>query len=634
MRLSTDPYQGPSRPVDRGWLAWPTRGVIVAALTCVLAAIYALPAEASTWTPEIRSWPSRPPPLPFVRPLWWGLAAVIGGALWRLRTNAPVQSVLGWTLLASILTRAVIPLRSIHTQYDDYRFVAKTYDLANYDLRHQLTVTGAFDELIRVSALISGESLQSAFGPAQVCGILLPSLICIAAYRWYGSVRVAGVAAALAVVSPTLLTLSGSLEAYLPAATFFAGALAVSLPPAGREWCNAPWRIGLSAGLLLLAGLMKPECLLLLPAHAVLCLSADGRGDETAENRWVRALPAALAAFVCVGYFGDYVGTFVVAGSGRVEVAREDGWWSSVVYATAGFLLLNPPFHPVKWYFLRGLGRPTSLHLVALALASIFLLSRQSIGFNHWRHAVLFEVPFLLAVAPVVAARRSRALWGLIVASSLVALVAWAIYVQPRVSSKWASDIDTRSRTLVVYSSGDGDYDAEALLALRGGWDVVHARALFPPQCTFSRAITRLYWFGWSDAFSLLPRPGIDGRPILDVLVRIDALPSWSDPWIAAEPDQLVLSIGWDAAACSEGLESAARALEDYEQVLLFVDRYAATGDRPGIMLDMPQAQYLKRLLFLGLLPDDVPELDRAELIEIVQVRDPVSGTVVWSGQP
>jgi hypothetical protein len=51
-------------------------------------------------------------------------------------------------------------------------------------------------------------------------------------------------------------------------------------------------------------------------------------------------------------------------------------------------------------------------------------------------------------------------------------------------------------------------------------------------------------------------------------------------------------------------------------------------------MLDMPQAQYLKRLLLLGLLPDEVPELDRAELIEIVQVRDPVSGTVVWSGQP
>jgi hypothetical protein len=379
---------------------------------------------------------------------------------------------------------------------------------------------------------------------------------------------------------------------------------------------------------------MKPECLLLLPAHAVLCLSVDGKGDESAGYRWVRALPAALAALVCVGFFNDFVATFFAAGSGRVEGIRDDGWQSALVHATAGFLLLNPPFHPLKWFFLRGLGRPTSLHLVALALASIFVLSSASIGFNHWRHTVLFEVPFLLAVAPVVAARRSRALWGVIVASSLAALAAWAFYVQPRVSPRWAADLDTGSRTLVVFASVDGDYDAEALLALHGGWDVVHARELFPPQCTYSRAITRLYWFGWTDAFASLPRPGVDARPLLDVLVRIDALPAWSDPWVAAEPGQLVLPIGRDAAACAEEIEATARALDDYGQILLFVDRFAATGNRPGIMLDKPHVQYLNRILFLALSPREMPEFDTAELVEIVHVRDPVSGTVVWSTEP
>ncbi len=644
--------------------AWPDHGLIHRLLPAALfLSAFIVPAGARAlvnrmpvhYAPAVLSY--RPAEIPsfWVRPLTLAVAAaimcIIAFLLRRrtelLRSFVPVGVI-------SLLTRALVPFGLLHTQTDDLRLVSTVRGIPGFDLSGFNSEAGLVVPLFRFFMGIAGDNLISMQAASLLAGVLMPPLVLLIGAYWFRDVRYGRWAAIPLIISPAAWAFSGAISAYMVAATIFAASLAAGV--IARD-CRFPARLALlilSTLLLFTASLLKPEFLLLIPVYGLLIHAAwDGTGRLP---RMLVLLAPAVVLVVIAVFFLPYIKDFLYASAGRRNGI--DGVLAErlITYFVVGFLLLNPPFLPYKAIFIKGLIRPAAkgvraLQIAAMSLASIYVLSVSSFGMNQWRHALIFLVPFHLAVAPeicqAVNARRNPRVKLLLAAILVFDLAGFAFYAH---NVKTNSDIVTPfleshvdAESLVLYAPQQFDMNPANLFASLGVPRSLPLDELWPATCVEwrrqklvglrTRAVDILNSAGlqgWNRCSSSLSKAFLS----IDTLGEdLQKLKSCLGPSADTRLDGIARELA-DADAnlapeqCIEDLDSTRELLRPFKRVLLYIDY--------GVVLDKSVFNYGSKHcreyfdLAIKNMDAEVPAaIDKPEFVEVGTIRS-TDGDVLW----
>jgi hypothetical protein len=476
-----------------------------------------------------------------------GLLPVLAVALVVRPPPALVRPLLA-IAAAGAATRTLLPDVLLHIQNDDVALVAaaRTGDLSLLPPSHSGHGT--------LLPLLGFGDIDGAFLVARFFSAGLPALGLLLAWAWLADRRLATVVGVLLLLSPPALIYSGGITAYLPAACAFTAAVTLGIVPRGLAA-----RAGATA-VLLFAALLKPEFLLLVPAHAALCVA-----HSRAPGRVFEAIPAVLVAVAIAIGTPEYLVDFLSA-SRKVENATPGFLTSKIIdYLAVGLLLLIPPFLPLKVAFLKGLRdrRMRPLQAFTFAFAGLFVLSHSSWNLNQWRHALLYLVPLLIAASPVVldwwdkraVSRSARGWLVLLVVFNLVGFARYSrVAGDPRQAALEAlRGADLPPGSLVLYAAHGQDLDPRTTLRAATDLPILPLSELVP-DCPAGAEFDRIT------------------RRARDV----DTRRKGGDP--AVEP------IGpGDPAACREQLVAARELWTQHPAVALFVDHAPAMQRNPLI---------------------------------------------------
>lgn len=591
--------------------------MMLAVCTLLAAPAFAAPGEPDAYAPIVHTAPTADPVSPWARAATLAVAAaLIAGFAAAYRRTPPLARALLLIGGASLVTRAFVPFVPMHTQTDDLRLVATARGVEGFTVNGFNSDAGTILPVVRLAMGLAGDNLEAAHLPSFLAGLLLAPLALLLGARWFRSVRLGAWTAVPLLLGPAAWAFTGAISAYMIAAALFAASLLAGVE-AGRQ--RGPARAVLllvSGAILLVTSLLKPEFLLLIPIHGVLLVVSWRASGE--QRGWPVALaPAAAVLAVVMLAFYPFLDTFFDRTQGRLR--RAEGLWLQRIleYAFLGFLVLNPPFLPWKLVFIRSLFRPADLPLRALqattlALASLYVLSGGSTGFNQWRHALVFLVPFHLAIAPeldrLAASRRSVAFRALALALVLGDLIGYAVYADQvgiRMNPAGpfrAAGLDDRA--LVLYVPHGQDQDPSSLFAAAGVPNSLPLDALWPPSCpegadqrlievrTSARNLTNRLGDWAEDPACEVGTHFRDVRTLDQDFDWLRAcLPAMDRGTLDTMVDATARIRGAvDPALCARELEATTAMLRPFDRVFLFVDRAIVDEE-----LDRLGREYVRR---------------------------------------
>jgi|GEM_PF-6606573 len=435
----------------------------------------------------------------------------------------------------SLASRSLVPNVLLHVQTDDLNLVASARGLVELVSTHARS--GMLLQSLGFILEIWGDNIDSIFIVAHLFGALLPLLAYLLAMEWYRDRQLAVVSGVLLLVSPVAIAYSGAITAYMPMAVIFAIALFVSLLILRISTVKAVLLLPLVTVLLLYVGLLKEEFLILLPAQAVLILGFYllNKKRNLSFFKLVLALaPILIAGLLILSSYDMFMGEFSKQLDERTGRVSTRIFEAVISYFVVGLIFANPPFLPFKIAMvISGIRAETRksipLILVFFALSSIYMLSNMSVGFNQWRHSLIFILPLYLAATPTVYVwwREQRDVkWAKIMLILMILFnLAGYVYYGNAINNlrqdgfKLVKNLEHSEKILTIYSPLSGDLDSVNLFAATGTTDYMSLVDIYPASCKTGMKLRKIAvrekmvwsakssWFNQEDYFGKAEKP-------------------------------------------------------------------------------------------------------------------------------
>lgn len=409
--------------------------------------------------------------------------------------------------VAAFLTRAFVPDTLLHMQTDDLNLVATARGLTTLVNTH--STSGTLLGSIRFLFDLWGENLQSVFLASHLFGAILPLMAYVLTFEWFKDRQLALTCSILLLVSPVGIAYSAAITPYVPMAAifsivFFMGLLVLRLP-LGKSFLLVP----LITLFLFYVSLLKEEFILLIPAYFVLVTGFYYYYED--QNRNLKRLIFSLFPIILItGLF--FISEDLFLTEVNQQIKERSGrllsqYISAPIFYYACFLFINPPFLPFKLSMLMSVTKKETrnvlpLVIVTMMLASIYMLSNKSFGFNQWRHSLIFLIPLYMAATPQVFSwwrekGEVRFARIMIIAIILMNLMGYFAYGQKTINLKqqgfnYIQKREYDPEALIIYAPLEDDMTPKNLLLATGKADVIALDNLFPASCDFGMLIRKI----------------------------------------------------------------------------------------------------------------------------------------------
>ncbi|MCB9680007.1 MAG: hypothetical protein H6733_00920 [Alphaproteobacteria bacterium] len=593
---------------------------------------------------------------PMAGPVAWhvlvvvAVAAAIAWALRPSRDSGVLHRAWPWLVLGSALPRLLLPGAWVHVDGDDVALLSTIRGLDPHGLRESTTQFGAIAVgLHQALRGVFGDTYDVIFLPARFASTLVPALGARLAWRWTRDRAQALVVALVLAVWPVYLSSGVSTHLEVPAAALILGGTVLLLETEGRG--ALAWLFGAAGTALMfaLAAGFKEEMALWVALWSVALVGAPG----TPLQRGARLGTVGVAALAAVALSWDSTSQAGGLATRRASMISVE---HVAIYVVVGFGLVNPPWPPLSWAFVRGLVRPPRsdlrpAQLAVLGLVGMYASAVRILGPNHLRYAMASLPLLALCVAPDLLrwwrdrhTPRHRVALGLVVVGWMIGVGWWGWQLrQPRERDMtWLMAHPPPADTLVLYPRHGEDRSVGPTVQAMGATRTLPDDGLWPPSCPPALALRRVRLRTSFKDLSFrqdLPTARFQDTARLDEdLAWWQAQPLRDD--LAAATTSLVRSLrqaeaAVDPARCAADLEEVRALLATTQRLVVYVDALSAPDrfDRMvnGLAPDADDRPGEAVTVLLGSLSAQPRPVGQG-WVEVDEVPDPLdpAGAPVW----